>query len=742
MPDPARLNVKKTNSPISYPRPQDHPFFREHPVSPANVIKAYQASTAQEKAQGMRWYADVHLLAGKMADGDAREGAILLAAYSPQANWPVDMLNAARAAEEHRALGPHDGLISGDMQANAQEALDGASVEEALQAPKTLAFAKLIEHGGDAPDDPYGQVVIDRHAASVAVGEQLPNHSPIPIGKARYHEYVADQYREATRQLNEAGIKIAPHQLQAITWLHQQAANQAANELQAADKTSTENARATGRRTALKNAWARWMSYAGAEGLPLHPGTTSLVSNWDAMVELAFRADELRDTRGRWTRFGGVNEAAKTAEKNREGFSVSVRTGQAPPSGYMVAQTDHTHVFPAEILDDHAKLTRAIDDMIMAEKSAFSGKQAYLGGWVHDGKLWLEPSDNFDNKYAAVAAGKARNQISIFDLQTYDEIQTGGHGGGRITEHANQGAGQGPGGIRGPARGRAAGGGLGSGHGDPVGIAFQLAWQFDPREMRDRTGKWTRTGAAAVTRFDPLLEFIPERQRVKAQAEIQKDLDIQARTVPGIAEHQQIILAPLVPDDTGDGTAQGETMPDGTIYLKADITAAIGGADNTMNMMKNQEYNGFWTPIDAKYTAADHSLAHEIGHVVGLHMGKKVLTDPEYWGAISKAIGILPPRTYRKPAGPPRISPDGKVTHPPPGKETVRADDLAEWAYRNSYALTEGVSLYGASNPFEMQADLWAEFTMSSHPRPAAMAFGKYALAHLPAADLHSEKAS
>jgi hypothetical protein len=717
VPDPHRLDVKPNKSPVNYPHPQDHPFFRKHPVSPANVVRAYKESTPQEKAQGMRWYADAHLLATKMADGDTRKGAILLSSYSSQVSWPVDMFNAARAAEENRALGPGDGMISGDMQANAQEALDGASVDEALQAPKTLAFARLIEHGGDEPGDTLGQVVIDRHALSVAMGERLPDKTQVPIGKARYHEYVADQYREAARQLNAEGIKIAPHQLQAVTWIHQLTANQAVTAVQAADVSSEEYARAKGRTTMLRNAWKTWMRYAKEEGLPLIPGTTSLaqvVSDWHAAVaeavelaawehelrgdhgrwakgpvfyhgslhqfqpgdvisqghgfhfqqtdprfiylttkpvtahsyagagvtphghvyeveptgeyaddinskpesqayrtqkplhvvreipleqaaamppspvvphsplyigqdnipaisekqveeqegdtyfsydpftrqytmprnvnpdvaeaflgmtieqayrkgilrsldpavnrkynvpsryglanlvtaqlELAAWEHEKRDTRGRWTQYGGVGRAAETAEKNREGFSVSVRTGEAPPSGYMVAQTDHTHVFPASILDDHARLTRAIDDMIMAEKSAFAGKQAYLGGWVHDGKLWLEPSDNFDNKYEAVAAGKARNQISIFDLQTYDEIQTGGHGGGRITEHANpQDAGQGPGGLRGHARGRAAGSGSRAGHGDSVWDQVLLAWHFNPAEKRDRLGKWARS---------------------------------------------------------------------------------------------------------------------------------------------------------------------------------------------------------------------------------------------------------
>jgi hypothetical protein len=161
------------------------------------------------------------------------------------------------------------------------------------------------------------------------------------------------------------------------------------------------------------------------------------------IIDLRFDPDEKRDTRGRWTRFGGVGQAADVMMKNREGFSVSVASGGEPVHGYMVAQTDHTHTYPASILDDHYRLTRAIDDMLVQEKSAFRGRgDVYLGGWVHDNKLWLEPSDNIASREQAEHEGRSRNQIAIWDVDNGQEIQTGGSGGGQITGHAGpQGAG-------------------------------------------------------------------------------------------------------------------------------------------------------------------------------------------------------------------------------------------------------------------------------------------------------------
>src|ERR1700679_302834 len=58
-PDPARL-VNPRGKP---PEPADHPFFKAHPVSPANVIASYDRAPADVRQQGMRWYADAHVIA-------------------------------------------------------------------------------------------------------------------------------------------------------------------------------------------------------------------------------------------------------------------------------------------------------------------------------------------------------------------------------------------------------------------------------------------------------------------------------------------------------------------------------------------------------------------------------------------------------------------------------------------------------------------------------------------------------
>lgn len=653
-PDTERLWIpkpKNTQFPY-YPHPRDHPFFKAHPVSAANVVAAYDDSSPDERAQGMRWYADAHNLAAKMGNGNIEENAGVIAAFSPQTGWPINMFNADKSLDLGRALGPGEGMITAAMQRTAQKAIDGAPADVANHSPKTKAFARLIRAGGDEPDDELGQVVLDRHAMTVAMGRRLPKKEAdgAPIGTNRYFQYAADTYRDAALEISKRGTPIAPHQLQAITWLRQQRINEA-EDIGATKATTTRGGLGAshGRAAMTRHGWERWTAEAAKHKYALVPGTTGLQSEMagtiSAQLDLSWRDAWMHERRapdGRWVHGDG-----------------QMQRGHVPTKDEIAAEDIRNTI-------EQEWFVAAPDD--------FTGR----GGSP-------QVMDHLN---------KARAYWAVNDRDgAVDEVRTASLW---YDNEANEGAGN---------RLRA--------------LATKMAGLHVPVPRHAET-------PPGPAEFGPHMDGIPTTTKARAQTEIQKVMDIQASTVPGIVAHQKTIVAPLMPDDSGDGTAQGETMPDGSIYLKADITAAIGGLKHTRDMQKSQVKEGFWTPADKQYTAADHSLAHEYGHVVGLHLGQEALHDPEYWGPIAKAIGIMPPRTY----------------HTQDGQETIRMNDLADWADRNSYALQQGVSIYGTSSPFEMQADLWAEFTMSSHPRPAAVAFGEYALAHLPAADLPAGKAA
>jgi hypothetical protein len=208
----------------------DHSFFKENPVSAANVVGAYHGTTSDEKALGDRWYSDAHHVAKSIAGGDAAKGAGLLSAYSPQTAWPVNMFNASRAAQGDPP-GPGSGAM-GQQQKSAMRILGGEHHSKVLKAPKTAAFAHLIEHGGDTPEDEKNgthKVVVDRHALSVAVGRRLGKEegTKAPLSQPQHYEHVAQAYRDAAHILSSAtGRKISPHQVQAATWLRQIRRNQ------------------------------------------------------------------------------------------------------------------------------------------------------------------------------------------------------------------------------------------------------------------------------------------------------------------------------------------------------------------------------------------------------------------------------------------------------------------------------------------------------------------------------------
>jgi len=111
------------------------------------------------------------------------------------------------------------------------------------------------------------------------------------------------------------------------------------------------------------------------------------------------------------------------------GFSYSPSTGSAPADGYMIALTGYTARFPAEILDDPEVAAKVIVDYLMTNRAIFEGSGLYVGGWIEDGQLWIEPSVNVADLAAAVELGRSTDQIAIYDVANGAIIDTGGNGG-------------------------------------------------------------------------------------------------------------------------------------------------------------------------------------------------------------------------------------------------------------------------------------------------------------------------
>lgn len=250
---------------------ESHPWFRAHPVSCANIIWHWYQATRSETASGLRWYAEAHAVAMSIADGDATLGAGMLAVYSPQQAWAVNVLTAARVLRDRRAVGgPGTGAFASTTQRVAAERLlAGEHYDTVLTGPKIRAFANLIEHGGDTAASSAG-VVVDRHALSVAHGHPLTaaEYGAAPMRATRrvngslthrHYDYVTELYRRAATVISaEDGSPVRPHQVQAVTWLVRQRLNQHAE--QQRGPTRLDRGRAHARRNA-ERAWSDFRAH-------------------------------------------------------------------------------------------------------------------------------------------------------------------------------------------------------------------------------------------------------------------------------------------------------------------------------------------------------------------------------------------------------------------------------------------------------------------------------------------------
>ncbi|MFC0433387.1 hypothetical protein [Kutzneria buriramensis] len=260
---------------------ESHPWFLAHPVSCAHILWHWQQATRSDTARGWRWYAEAHAVAVSIADGDATLGSGVLAVYSPQQAWSVNVLTAARVLRDRRAVGgPGTGAFaSATQRVAAERLLAGEHYDTVLTGPKIRSFAHLIEHGGDAPGT--ARVVVDRHALSVACGRSLTaaEYGAAPLRGTRrvdgslthrHYDYVTALYERAAAVISaEDGRPVRPYQVQAVTWLVRQRLNQRAE--QQRGPTRLDRGRAHARRNG-ERAWSDFRAHHLPE-LATFPGT-------------------------------------------------------------------------------------------------------------------------------------------------------------------------------------------------------------------------------------------------------------------------------------------------------------------------------------------------------------------------------------------------------------------------------------------------------------------------------------
>lgn len=141
--------------------------------------------------------------------------------------------------------------------------------------------------------------------------------------------------------------------------------------------------------------------------------------------------DHDQASHGNWAT--GLSEETTSSIKNftREwgGLSIKMSDGSMPTKGYMVAKPpSFGRVVSKEDFYDKDKGFQILRDYMRTHKEELATGKHYLGTWEHEGKVYLDVSENIMDETEATSLGRERNQIEIWDVANQKTINTGGTG--------------------------------------------------------------------------------------------------------------------------------------------------------------------------------------------------------------------------------------------------------------------------------------------------------------------------
>lgn len=113
------------------------------------------------------------------------------------------------------------------------------------------------------------------------------------------------------------------------------------------------------------------------------------------------------------------------------GSSTEVQNNAIPNSGYMVAyDTSRETWLSEEDSNDPDKRKQRIAEFAEKNKDILTRPNMHLGTWrdPETGKISLDISERETNEARAKAKGRERNQKAIFNLGTFEDVDTGGTG--------------------------------------------------------------------------------------------------------------------------------------------------------------------------------------------------------------------------------------------------------------------------------------------------------------------------
>lgn len=147
---------------------------------------------------------------------------------------------------------------------------------------------------------------------------------------------------------------------------------------------------------------------------------------------LAGKHDQSSHAHGKGS--GGVSSkvAGSVLErvKANGGLSVRMTDGSEPPSGFMVSRKGFSKIVEAKDFFNPTKGKEILSSYLKEHKSMLGAGKDYLGIWhnTENKKVYFDISMNVKNREHAIQLGQENNQISIWDVANFEEIETGGTG--------------------------------------------------------------------------------------------------------------------------------------------------------------------------------------------------------------------------------------------------------------------------------------------------------------------------
>lgn len=115
-----------------------------------------------------------------------------------------------------------------------------------------------------------------------------------------------------------------------------------------------------------------------------------------------------------------IAKVAAIAALNPSGFTVDAATLQPVTAGYAVAMKQTQNSFGTEGL---AKVANTIEEL--QDSGNLNGRILAFGGWYdsESGLFYYDATVIYQDREKAIEAGRANEQIAIFDLSNLEEIR-------------------------------------------------------------------------------------------------------------------------------------------------------------------------------------------------------------------------------------------------------------------------------------------------------------------------------